>query len=100
MLFFGPEEEARADRMARERKAKLICAGCPLQRECLDEALRHPVKHGVWGGLNSEERALERRRLRRAAAGERPWPVIRVGPARPGPARPGSALAARHARSS
>ncbi|HEX3827166.1 MAG TPA: WhiB family transcriptional regulator, partial [Sporichthyaceae bacterium] len=37
--------------------------------ECLNYALSRPEKYGVWGGLNEEERAAERRRrMRRANA--------------------------------
>ena len=42
-------------------RAKAICAGCPIQAECLDFALEHDQRVGVWGGLA----AKERRRLRR-----------------------------------
>jgi len=69
MLFFGPEGETQAERGIRERKAKVVCAACPLQAECLDYALRHPVHYGIWGGLNKEELSSERRRrLRRTSA--------------------------------
>ena len=47
MLFFGPDRERLAEREIRERKAKVICALCPLRAECLEYALRHPgpVRH-------------------------------------------------------
>jgi WhiB family redox-sensing transcriptional regulator len=37
--------------------AQVICATCPERRRCLDFALRHRVKHGVWGGASERERA-------------------------------------------
>jgi WhiB family redox-sensing transcriptional regulator len=77
MLFFGPDGERPAEREIRERKAKAICAVCPIRAECLEYALRHPARHGVWGGLNAEELAAERRRLLRRGA-------IRVGSFDPG----------------
>jgi WhiB family transcriptional regulator, redox-sensing transcriptional regulator len=37
-------------------QAKAICAGCPVQRQCLAFALRTHQVHGVWGGLSEQER--------------------------------------------
>jgi len=68
MLFFGPDGERSAEREIRERKAKAVCAVCPIRAECLDYALRHPARHGIWGGLNAEELAAERRGLLRHGA--------------------------------
>ena len=70
LLFFGPDEESLAEQMTRERKAKAVCALCPVRPECLDDAFRNGAGHGVWGGLNEVERLVEhRRRLRSAYAG-------------------------------
>jgi WhiB family redox-sensing transcriptional regulator len=56
-LFFPPAtSERREDRVARERRAKSICRGCPVRTECLDHALRVGEMHGIWGGLNEFER--------------------------------------------
>jgi WhiB family transcriptional regulator, redox-sensing transcriptional regulator len=77
MLFFGPDGERPSGREIRERKAKVICALCPLRAECLEYALRHPARYGIWGGLNSEELAAERRRLLRRGA-------LRIGSFGPG----------------
>jgi WhiB family redox-sensing transcriptional regulator len=68
MLFFGPDGERPPEREIRERKAKIVCARCPLRTECLAYVLRHPVRYGVWGGLSPEELAAERRRLLRRGA--------------------------------
>ena len=69
ILFFGPDGERQPEREIRERKAKAVCAECPVRTECLNYALSRPEKYGVWGGLNEEERAAERRRrMRRANA--------------------------------
>jgi WhiB family redox-sensing transcriptional regulator len=69
ILFFGPDGERQPEREIRERKAKAVCAECPVRAECLNYALSRPEKYGVWGGLNEEERAAERRRrMRRANA--------------------------------
>ncbi|HTX27173.1 MAG TPA: WhiB family transcriptional regulator [Streptosporangiaceae bacterium] len=61
-LFFGPDGETGQDREIREAKAKVICARCPVREQCLTYALRNSIKHGIWGGLNREERTRERRR--------------------------------------
>jgi WhiB family redox-sensing transcriptional regulator len=45
------------------REAKRICAGCEVRAECLEYALAHDERFGIWGGLSERER----RRLRRAA---------------------------------
>jgi WhiB family redox-sensing transcriptional regulator len=44
------------------REAKRICAGCEVRAECLEYALAHDERFGIWGGLSERER----RRLRRA----------------------------------
>jgi WhiB family transcriptional regulator, redox-sensing transcriptional regulator len=36
--------------------AKRICAGCPVKFECLEYALDHAERHGVWGGLSERQR--------------------------------------------
>ena len=50
-------------RGAEQRKAKMICMGCPVRTECLAEALDNRIEFGVWGGMTERERrALLRRR--------------------------------------
>ena len=36
--------------------AKAVCAGCIVIDECRDYALTSRQPHGVWGGLDEEER--------------------------------------------
>lgn len=38
------------------RAAKRVCAGCLVAAECLDYALTHRIRFGVWGGLSERER--------------------------------------------
>lgn len=45
------------------REAKRICSGCDVRAECLEYALAHDERFGIWGGLSERER----RRLRRTA---------------------------------
>ncbi|MBB5807100.1 WhiB family redox-sensing transcriptional regulator [Saccharothrix ecbatanensis] len=50
-------------RGAEQRKAKVVCLGCPVRTECLAEALDNRIEFGVWGGMTERERrALLRRR--------------------------------------
>jgi WhiB family redox-sensing transcriptional regulator len=44
------------------KNAKKVCAACPVRRECLEYALDHDERFGIWGGLSERER----RRLRRS----------------------------------
>ena len=43
------------------REAKRICTGCEVRDACLDYALAHDERFGIWGGLSERER----RRLKR-----------------------------------
>jgi WhiB family redox-sensing transcriptional regulator len=45
------------------REAKRICSGCDVRAECLEYALAHDERFGIWGGHSERER----RRLRREA---------------------------------
>jgi len=45
------------------REAKRICVGCDVRTQCLEYALAHDERFGIWGGLSERER----RRLKRAA---------------------------------
>jgi WhiB family transcriptional regulator, redox-sensing transcriptional regulator len=52
-LFFPLTESGRSlDQIA---EAKVVCAGCPVRRPCLEFALRTRLQ-GIWGGLTELER--------------------------------------------
>lgn len=36
--------------------AKRVCAHCPVTAQCLEYALMHDERFGVWGGLSARER--------------------------------------------
>jgi len=38
------------------RAAKAVCAGCPARAQCLEHALTHDERYGVWGGTSERER--------------------------------------------
>jgi WhiB family redox-sensing transcriptional regulator len=46
------------------REAKRICSGCEVRAECLEYALAHDERFGIWGGLSERER----RKLKREAS--------------------------------
>ncbi|HUW16108.1 MAG TPA: WhiB family transcriptional regulator [Actinomycetes bacterium] len=45
------------------REAKKVCLTCEVRVDCLDYALGHDERFGIWGGLSERER----RRLKKAA---------------------------------
>ncbi len=60
---FFPEESLGVDHAAS------ICSDCPVRAECLNYALDHHIKHGIWGGTSQRERQriLRRRQHLRPA---------------------------------
>lgn len=44
------------------REAKKVCASCPVTSECLQYALDHDQRFGIWGGVSERER----RKLKKA----------------------------------
>jgi len=56
--FFFPEPGSSV------REAKRICGLCPIRATCLEYALAHDMRFGVWGGMSEKER-LELRRTSR-----------------------------------
>ncbi len=44
------------------KPAKAVCADCLVRAQCLDYALDHDERHGVWGGLSERERRRIRHR--------------------------------------
>jgi WhiB family transcriptional regulator, redox-sensing transcriptional regulator len=58
-LFFPAGSTGKAIDQADE--AKLVCAGCPVRRQCLEYAIG-TGQEGIWGATTEDER----RSLRRA----------------------------------
>jgi WhiB family redox-sensing transcriptional regulator len=56
-VFFSPDAERGAAKLMRERRAKAICAECPVIEQCRDHALSAREAYGVWGGLSADDRA-------------------------------------------
>ena len=51
------------------RRAMMVCAKCPVKKECYDYAIKNNEEYGVWGGVDftyrrigiSQERAERRK---------------------------------------
>ncbi|MFD8483198.1 WhiB family transcriptional regulator [Kitasatospora sp. NPDC059673] len=54
-----------------ERRAKMICAGCPVRQLCLAGALERGEPAGIFGGLTADERAKLKRRTENQRAHRR-----------------------------
>jgi len=58
-VFFPPPQfERKHERAEREMRAKAICSTCSVASDCLDYALEIREPHGIWGGLNENERRV------------------------------------------
>lgn len=55
--FFPAPDNTRA-----VARAKAMCAGCPVQEDCLIFAIETNQPDGIWGGYTAKERARMRRR--------------------------------------
>jgi len=56
-VFFPPPHfERKDDKLEREGRAKAICSACSVREPCLDYAVTIREPHGIWGGLNENER--------------------------------------------
>lgn len=49
-------------------EAKAVCEACMVREACLEYALEHNEKHGIWGGTSEGERRQIRRERRRRSA--------------------------------
>lgn len=69
--FFHPWGARGTARVDLERRAKQICAECPVIDACRRHALEVQEPYGVWGGLSEDERLvlLNRQRRRRTVTG-------------------------------
>jgi hypothetical protein len=56
--FYGTEDDGRqeAERDIRESEAKALCYTCPYRWRCLEYAIIHGERYGVWGGMGEAER--------------------------------------------
>jgi WhiB family redox-sensing transcriptional regulator len=55
-IFFHPDGERGRARKRRQRRAKDICAQCPVAAQCRQHSLSFHERFGTWGGLSEDER--------------------------------------------
>jgi WhiB family redox-sensing transcriptional regulator len=60
-LFYSADFARGAPKRKQEAAAKAVCAVCPVIEQCLARALEVGEAHGIWGGLNPEERIALRK---------------------------------------
>lgn len=58
------------------REAKSVCVTCPIVRECLQYALDHDERFGIWGGLSERER----RKLKKTLTKEKKMNDLNTAP--------------------
>jgi hypothetical protein len=90
-LFFPDKPSSQ-----QEEQAKEICARCLIRRECLQWALIHRIRYGVWGGAGEAERLamLAGRAAGPASAAPAADPLSLAAAAADGPPGPESQAAA------
>ncbi|PBC76168.1 transcription factor WhiB [Streptomyces sp. TLI_235] len=71
-LFYAEPDvdDPDADPAASEfavRRAKMVCAGCPVRQMCLALALDRNEPYGIFGGLTADERRTLKREAAKAA---------------------------------
>lgn len=59
-LFFPISTAGKA--AAQIARARRVCAGCRVRRQCLDFALATGEIEGIWGGTTPDERIRARRK--------------------------------------
>lgn len=57
------------DKGGSPREPKQVCSECPVRSQCLEYALAHDERYGVWGGLSERERRRVKRQRVAAPAG-------------------------------
>ncbi len=62
--IFFPESD---DDVEAEAAAKAVCESCPVRQACLEHALAHREREGIWGGATERERRRILRQRRKSA---------------------------------
>ena len=55
-MFFQTPHNNSKKVIALIKEVKAICESCPVQKNCLDFAVKNEIKDGIWGGMTSSER--------------------------------------------
>lgn len=61
-LFFQPSRMPDAMWLIQKERAIRICVECKVQDDCYNAAVANGERNGIWGGVDFEESARERRR--------------------------------------
>lgn len=61
-IFYPYDEDVAA-----EAAAKAVCGACPVRQACLEHALAHREREGIWGGATERERRRILRQRRKTA---------------------------------
>ncbi len=64
-LFFQSSRMPDAMWLIQKERAKRICVECKVQDDCYSTAVANGERNGIWGGVDFEETARERKRQRR-----------------------------------
>lgn len=71
-IFYPPPAREGANRSGMKRsqaerrrriiiaEAKTVCRSCPVTNKCLEYALAHDERYGIWGGKTSKQRGYDR----------------------------------------
>jgi len=54
----GMEDQLFPELAGDQKRARILCADCPVRADCLAEALDNQIEWGVWGGMTERERRL------------------------------------------
>lgn len=63
VCFFSEDGRSLLDKM-RTVEARVACGLCPVKTECLEWAIAAREEHGIWGGMDRDQRAKIARRRR------------------------------------
>lgn len=66
----GPEARKEVGRKDRVKRAKALCYTCAVREHCLQFALDHRERFGIWGGMTERERRPLLKEIRRGTTEE------------------------------
>ncbi len=64
LFFLEDTPEAKPINHMKLAEARLVCATCKVQKECLDFAVDNNIKSGIWAGTTPLQRKALRREYR------------------------------------
>jgi WhiB family redox-sensing transcriptional regulator len=68
IVFFAHSEGDQKDYTQAKSKVDVTkrdyCLICLVQQQCLDHAITNNERHGIWGGMDEQERNVYKRKVR------------------------------------